>query len=117
MEKTYCKIVLVARMGAGIATPAFCAKRAFEKQGHTVFLFTPKMWPELFDEAGTFDAAALSRFFEVQRPDCLMLAEGIARAGLTLPSRAALPRACLSLRDPRPRRVWRSRAARLLTSR
>ena len=65
MEKTYCKIVLVARMGAGIATPAFCAKRAFEKQGHTVFLFTPNMWPELFDEAGTFDATSLSRFFEV----------------------------------------------------
>ena len=51
-------------MGAGVATPAFCAKRAFEKQGHTVFLFTPKMWPELFDEAGTFDATGLSRFFE-----------------------------------------------------
>ena len=82
MEKTYCKIVLVAHMGAGIATPAFCAKRAFEKQGHTVFLFTPKMWSELFDEAGTFDAAALSRFFEVQRPDCLMLAEGIGARGL-----------------------------------
>ena len=69
-------------MGAGVATPAFCAKRAFEKQGHTVFLFTPKMWPELFDEAGTFDAAALSRFFEVQRPDCLMLAEGMGARGL-----------------------------------
>ena len=82
MEKTYCKIVLVARMGAGVATPASCAKRAFERQGHTVFLFTPKMWPELFDEAGTFDAAALSRFFEVQRPDCLMLAEGIGARGL-----------------------------------
>ena len=82
MEKTYCKIVLIARMGAGVATPAFCAKRAFEKQGHTVFLFTPKMWPELFDEAGTFDATALSRFFEVQRPDCLMLAEGIGACGL-----------------------------------
>lgn len=82
MEKTYCKIVLVAHMGAGVATPASCAKRAFEKQGHTVFLFTPKMWPELFDEAGTFDAAALSRFFEVQRPDCLMLAEGIGACGL-----------------------------------
>lgn len=82
MEKTYCKIVLVARMGAGIATPAFCAKRAFEKQGHTVFLFTPNMWPELFDEAGTFDATSLSRFFEVQRPDCLMLAEGIGACGL-----------------------------------
>lgn len=82
MEKTYCKIVLIARMGAGVATPAFCAKRAFEKQGHTVFLFMPNMWPELFDEAGTFDAAALSRFFEVQRPDCLMLAEGIGARGL-----------------------------------
>ena len=69
-------------MGAGVATPASCAKRAFERQGHTVFLFTPKMWPELFDEAGTFDAAALSRFFEVQRPDCLMLAEGIGARGL-----------------------------------
>ena len=82
MEKTYCKIVLVAHMGAGVATPAFCAKRAFEKQGHTVFLFTPKMWPELFDEAGTFDATSLSHFFEVQRPDCLMLAEGIGACGL-----------------------------------
>ena len=82
MEKTYCKIVLIARMGAGVATPAFCAKRAFEKQGHTVFLFTPSMWPELFDEAGTFDAAMISRFFEVQRPDCLMLAEGIGARGL-----------------------------------
>lgn len=69
-------------MGAGVATPASCAKRAFERQGHTVFLFTPKMWPELFDEAGTFDATALSRFFEVQRPDCLMLAEGIGACGL-----------------------------------
>ena len=69
-------------MGAGVATPVSCAKRAFEKQGHTVFLFTPKMWPELFDEAGTFDATALSRFFEVQRPDCLMLAEGIGACGL-----------------------------------
>lgn len=69
-------------MGAGVATPASCAKRAFERQGHTVFLFTPKMWPELFDEAGTFDAVALSRFFEVQRPDCLMLAEGIGARGL-----------------------------------
>ncbi|WP_419061171.1 hypothetical protein [Ellagibacter isourolithinifaciens] len=82
MEKTYCKIVLVAHMGAGIATPAFCAKRAFERQGHTVFLFTPNMWSELFDEAGTFDATSLSRFFEVQRPDCLMLAEGIGACGL-----------------------------------
>ena len=82
MEKTYCKIVLIARMGAGVATPAFCAKRAFEKQGHTVFLFTPNMWPELFDETGVFDAAALSRFFEVQRPDCLMLAEGMGARGL-----------------------------------
>ncbi|WP_418922763.1 polysaccharide pyruvyl transferase family protein [Ellagibacter isourolithinifaciens] len=82
MEKTYCKIVLIARMGAGVATPAFCAKRAFEKQGHTVFLFTPNMWPELFDEAGAFDAAMLSRFFEVQRPDCLMLAEGMGARGL-----------------------------------
>lgn len=69
-------------MGAGVATPVSCVKRAFEKQGHTVFLFTPKMWPELFDEAGTFDATALSRFFEVQRPDCLMLAEGIGACGL-----------------------------------
>ena len=69
-------------MGAGIAAPAFCAKRAFEKQGHTVFLFTPNMWPELFDEAGAFDAAMLSRFFEVQRPDCLMLAEGMGARGL-----------------------------------
>lgn len=69
-------------MGAGVATPVSCVKRAFEKQGHTVFLFTPSMWPELFDEAGTFDATALSRFFEVQRPDCLMLAEGIGACGL-----------------------------------
>ena len=82
MEKTYCKIVLIARMGAGVASPAFCAKRAFERQGHTVFLFTPSMWPELFDEAGVFDAAALSRFFEVQHPDCLLIAEGIGARGL-----------------------------------
>lgn len=82
MEKTYCKIVLIARMGAGVASPAFCAKRAFERQGHTVFLFTPNMWPELFDETGVFDAAALSRFFEVQHPDCLLIAEGIGARGL-----------------------------------
>ena len=74
--------MLVARMGAGVATPASCVKRAFEKQGYTVFLFTPALWPELFEEAGTFDAAALSRFFEVQRPDCLMLAEGMGARGL-----------------------------------
>lgn len=60
MEKTYCKIVLVARMGAGVATPAFCAKRAFEKQGHTVFLFTPKMWPERFASDPTFTHIAYS---------------------------------------------------------
>ena len=74
--------MLVARMGAGVATPASCVKRAFEKQGYTVFLFTPALWPELFDEAGTFDATMLSRFFEVQRPDCLMLAEGMGARGL-----------------------------------
>ena len=82
MGRTFCKIVLIARMGAGSATPALRAKRVLEGQGHTVFLFTPSLWPELFDEAGAFDAYALSRFFEVQRPDCLMVAEGVGVRGL-----------------------------------
>ena len=81
-EERYFKIVLVARMDAGVSTPAYRAKRALETLGHTVFLFTPRRWPELFDEKGAFDASLLARFFEVQRPDCLLLAEGTGAANL-----------------------------------
>ena len=74
MTASYCKIVLAARMRAGEATPALRVKSALEAQGHTVFLFTPRMWPGLFDDASRFKADMLARFFEVQRPDCLVVA-------------------------------------------
>lgn len=81
-EERYFKIVLVARMDAGVSTPAYRVKRALETLGHTVFLFTPKRWPELFDGEGAFDVSSLARFFEVQRPDCLLLAEGLGARNL-----------------------------------
>ncbi len=81
-EERYFKIVLIARMDAGVSTPAYRAKRALETLGHTVFLFTPRRWPELFDEKGVFDVSALARFLEVQHPDCLLLAEGMGAANL-----------------------------------
>ena len=81
-EERYFKIVLIARMEAGVSTPAYRVKRALETLGHTVFLFTPRRWPELFDEEGALDASVLARFFEVQRPDCLLLAEGMGAANL-----------------------------------
>ena len=81
-EERYFKIVLVARMDAGVSTPAYRVKRALETLGHTVFLFTPKRWPELFDGEGTFDVSSLARFLEVQRPDCLLLAEGLGARNL-----------------------------------
>lgn len=83
-EERYFKIVLIARMEAGVSTPAYRVKRALETLGHTVFLFTPRRWPELFDEKGVLDASALARFFEVQRPDCLLLAEGMGAANLNV---------------------------------
>lgn len=84
MTASYCKIVLAARMRAGVATPALRVKSALEAQGHTVFLFTPRMWPGLFSDAGRFKADMLARFFEVQRPDCLMVAEGLGASGLDI---------------------------------
>lgn len=81
-EERYFKIVLVARMDAGVSTPAYRVKRALETLGHTVLLFTPKRWSELFDEEGIFDVSSLARFFEVQRPDCLLLAEGLGAKNL-----------------------------------
>lgn len=84
MAESYCKIVLAARMRAGVATPAFRVKSALEAQGHTVFLFTPRMWPGLFDDASRFKADMLARFFEVQRPDCLVVAEGLGASGLDI---------------------------------
>lgn len=84
MTASYCKIVLAARMRAGVATPALRVKSALEAQGHTVFLFTPRMWPDLFDDTGRFKADMLARFFEVQRPDCLVVAEGLGASGLDI---------------------------------
>ena len=84
MTASYCKIVLAARMRAGEATPALRVKSALEAQGHTVFLFTPRMWPGLFDDASRFKADMLARFFEVQRPDCLVVAEGLGASGLDI---------------------------------
>lgn len=84
MTASYCKVVLVARMRAGEATPALRVKSALEAQGHTVFLFTPRMWPGLFDDASRFKADMLARFFEVQRPDCLVVAEGLGASGLDI---------------------------------
>ncbi len=71
-------------MRAGEATPALRVKSALEAQGHTVFLFTPRMWPGLFDDASRFKADMLARFFEVQRPDCLVVAEGLGASGLDI---------------------------------
>lgn len=84
MTASYCKIVLAARMRAGEATPALRVKSALEAQGHTVFLFTPRMWPGLFDDASRFKADMLARFFEVQCPDCLVVAEGLGASGLDI---------------------------------
>ena len=84
MTASYCKIALAARMRAGEATPALRVKSALEAQGHTVFLFTPRMWPGLFDDASRFKADMLARFFEVQRPDCLVVAEGLGASGLDI---------------------------------
>ena len=84
MTASYCKIVLAARMRAGESTPALRVKSALEAQGHTVFLFTPRMWPGLFDDASRFKADTLARFFEVQRPDCLVVAEGLGASGLDI---------------------------------
>lgn len=84
MTASYCKIVLAARMRAGVATPALRVKSALEAQGHTVFLFTPRMWPGLFNDTGRFKADMLARFFEVQRPDCLVVAEGLGASGLDI---------------------------------
>lgn len=84
MTASYCKIVLAARMRAGESTPALRVKSALEAQGHTVFLFTPRMWPGLFDDASRFKADMLARFFEVQRPDCLVVAEGLGASGLDI---------------------------------
>ncbi len=81
-EERYFKIVLIARMDAGVSTPAYRVKRALETLGHTVFLFTPKRWPELFDAKGVLNALELARFFEVQQPDCLILSEGMGAANL-----------------------------------
>ena len=83
MDETpvYLTIVIAAQLEAGAASLACRAKRALEARGHTAFLFEPRRWPELFDERGRLDVGGLARFFEVQRPDVLLVAGGVGIAG------------------------------------
>lgn len=62
--------------------PRFARRGRLKSRGTRCSSSRRTCGPSFSDEAGTFDVAMLSRFFEVQRPDCLMLAEGIGACGL-----------------------------------
>ncbi len=82
MAQRYYKVVLVGTHEAGAWSASQRVGAALESLGHTVFPFTPALWPALFDAEGTFDAAFLATFAQVQRPDVLLLADGVAATGL-----------------------------------
>ena len=73
----YLHLVLVARLDAGVTSLSWRVKEALEAQGHTVFLFAPERWPGLFDESGVLDLGGLARFLDVERPDAVLMCDGL----------------------------------------
>ena len=82
MSERYYKVVLVGTQQAGAWSGSRRVGAALESLGHTVLPFTPALWPQLFDAEGAFDASQLATFARVQRPDALLLADGVAAKGL-----------------------------------
>ena len=73
----YLHLVLVARLDAGVTSLSWRVKEALEAQGHTVFLFAPERWSSLFDESGVLDLGGLARFLDVERPDAVLMCDGL----------------------------------------
>lgn len=71
------RIVMAARPRLGSGSFSWRVKTALEARGHTVFWLSPNATPWVFREDGEVEAAALARFLEVQKPDCLLLADGV----------------------------------------
>ncbi len=82
MAQRYYKIVLVGTKAAGAWSASARLSEALETLGHTVFPFTPERWPGLFTGEGAFNAAGIAKFLEVQKPDALILADGVQAVGL-----------------------------------
>ena len=73
----YLHLVFIARLDAGVTSLSWRVKEALEAQGHTVFLFAPERWPGLFDESGVLDLGGLTRFFDVEHPDAVLMCDGL----------------------------------------
>lgn len=73
----YLHLVLIARLDAGVTSLSWRVKEALEAQGHTVFLFAPERWSSLFDESGVLDLGGLARFLDVERPDAVLMCDGL----------------------------------------
>ena len=99
---TYFNIVLITRLNAGMYSLSWRVKKATEARGHTVFVFTPDRWPGLFDASGNLELAGLGRFLEVQKPDCLVVCDGMgASAPAGAPAGLPCGMLCASLREAR----------------
>ena len=73
----YLHLVLIARLDAGVTSLSWRVKEALEARGHTVFLFAPERWSSLFDESGVLDLGGLARFLDVERPDAVLMCDGL----------------------------------------
>lgn len=73
----YLHLVLIARLDAGVTSLSWRVKEALEAQGHTVFLFAPERWSSFFDESDVLDLGGLARFLDVERPDAVLMCDGL----------------------------------------
>ena len=75
----YHRFMILANPTMGSASFSWRAKCALENLGHTVFWFTPRTHSFLFGGAnGAPDLLALSQFVARQKPDCLLVADGLS---------------------------------------
>ena len=73
----YHRFVMFADPKLGQASLSWRVKECLEAAGHTVLWFEPRLQPHAFARAGVVRAYMARAFLESQRPDCVVLADGL----------------------------------------
>ena len=73
----YYRFVMFADPRMGKASLSWRLKCCLEAAGHTVFWFTPQLQPHAFARAGVVRSYMVRAFLTNQRPDCVLLADGL----------------------------------------
>lgn len=73
----YLKFALFADPSSGEPSFPRDLKDSLEAQGHTVFWFDPDLHPYAYAREGSIRGYMVRRFFQVQKLDCVILADGL----------------------------------------